>query len=332
MKLVICAALAAAFVGAGCGEREETVDPGTPEPFELLLDFFPNADHAGIYAAQANGDFEELGLDVEIRQPADPAAPIREVAAGRVDLAVSYEPEVFRARDQGLPVVSVAALVRRPLSSIISLPEARIDAPEDLEGKQVGTAGIDYQSAFLQAILGEAGVDPATVEEVNVGFNLSPALLTGKVDAVLGAFWNYEGVDLRLRGKRPEIIRVDDAGIPTYNELVLVANADTLEEDRDRISAFLAALSAGTSELERDPDMAIRGLLDANPDLDARLQRASVEETLPLFTPPEGKPFGYQDPTQWTEFGGFMQERGLLDSPPDAEASFTNDLLPGGGL
>ena len=331
MKPMICAVLLAAIALAGCGERDETVDPGAPQPFDLLLDYFPNADHAGIYAAQAGGEFEDLGLDVQIRQPADPAAPIREVAAGRVDLAVSYEPEVFRARDQGLPVVSVAALVGRPLDSIISLPEAGIERPEDLEGKSVGTAGIDYQSAFLQAILAEAGVDPATVEETNVGFNLSPALLTGKVDAILGAFWNYEGVDLRQRGKNPQIIKVDDAGIPTYNELVLVANVDTLEEDGDRIRAFLAALSTGTSELERDPDMAIRGLLDANPDLDPRLQRAVVDETLPLFQPPEGEPYGYQDPAQWTEFGAFMQERGLLESPPDAEAAFTNELLPGAG-
>ena len=275
---------------------------------------------------------QELGLDVQIRQPADPAAPIREVAAGRVDLAVSYEPEVFRARDQDLPVVSVAALVQRPLDSIISLPEARIRRPEDLEGKRVGTAGIDYQSAFLQAIVEEAGVDPATVEETNVGFNLSPALLTEKVDAILGAFWNYEGVDLRQRGKDPQIIKVDDAGIPTYNELVLVANEDTLEEDGDRIRAFLAALSAGTSALERDPDKAIRALLDANPDLDPQLQRAVVDKTLPLLQPPEGEPYGYQDPAQWTEFGAFMQERGLLESPPEAAAAFTNELLPGEGL
>jgi len=324
--------LALTALAAGCGEREETVEPGTPEPFELLLDYFPNADHAGIYAAQADDQFEELGLDVEIRAPADPAAPIREVAAGRVDLAVSYEPEVFRARAQGLPVVAVGALVQRPLDSIISLPEGGVARPEDLAGKRVGTAGIDYQSAFLQTILEEAGVDPASVEEVNVGFNLTPALLTGRVDAVLGAFWNYEGVDLRLRGKDPRIIKVDDAGVPDYDELVLVANEEAIENEGDRISAFIAGLAAGTAELERNPDAAVDALLEANPDLDPELQREVVAVTSPLFLPPSGEPYGYQDPAQWDEFARFMQQRGLLESPPDPGATFTNELLPGEGL
>ncbi len=328
MPLLLLAFVAALV--AGCGEREEVVGPGAAQPFELMLDFFPNADHAGIYAAQGNGHFEDVALDVAIRQPADPAAPIKEVAAGRVDLAVSYEPEVLRARDEGLPVVAVGALVQKPLTSIISLPEANIRGPADLEGRRVGTAGIDYQSAFLRAILEKAGVDPVTVEETNVGFNLSPALLTGKVDAVLGAFWNYEGTDLRLRGKDPEIIRVERAGVPTYNELVLVANEDSLEEDSDRIRAFVAALSQGTADLDRDPDSAIRALLEANPDLDPQLQREVVKVTLPLFEPPAGRPYGYQDPRQWDDFGQFMLDAGILNEEP--EGAFTNELLPGEGL
>ena len=166
-----------------------------------MLDYFPNADHAPIYAAEAAGYFKEAGIDVEIRQPPDPAAPLKQLAAGRVDLAISYEPEVLRARDKGLNVVSVGALVQRPLTSIISLPKAKIRKPADLEGKTVGTAGIDYQSAYLRTILLEAGVTPSTVKERNVGFGLVPALLTGKVDATLGAFWNYEGVDLKRRGQ-----------------------------------------------------------------------------------------------------------------------------------
>ena len=153
------------------------------------------------------------------------------MAAGRVDLAISYEPEVLRARDKGLRVVAVGAIVRKPLTSIISLPRAGIRSPDDLEGKTVGTAGIDYQSAFLRTILLTPGVDPKTVKERNVGFGFSAALLTRKVDATLGAFWNYEGVELRLKGRRPRIIRLEKAGVPTYDELVLVANADALERD-----------------------------------------------------------------------------------------------------
>ena len=332
MKLLVALVCAAALAVAGCGEKEDVLQPSGSKQLELMLDYFPNADHAGIYAAQTGGDFKEAGLDVKIRQPPDPAAPIKQVAAGRVDLAISYEPEVLRARDQGLRVVSVGALVQKPLTSIISLPKAKISKPADLKGKTVGTAGIDYQDAYLRAILSEAAVDPGSVKVRNVGFGFSAALITGKIDAALGAFWNYEGEELRLRGKRPRIIGIEKAGVPTYNELVLVANESALERDRDKIRAFIGAISRGTRDLRRDPGKAIDGLLEANPDLDPKLQRASVDVTLPLFFPPAGKPFGWQDPAQWDEFSAWMKENHLLDNPPDPAASYDNDLLPGAGL
>jgi putative hydroxymethylpyrimidine transport system substrate-binding protein len=325
-------ALALAAFGAGCGEKKDVLEPQGSKEVQLLLDYFPNADHAGIYAAQAGGQFKEAGLDVKIRQPSDPAAPIKQVAAGRVDLAVSYEPEVLRARDQGLHVIAVGALVREPLSSIISLPRARIRAPKDLEGKRVGTAGIDYQAAYLRTILDDAGVDATRTTTRNVGFNLVPALLTRKVDAILGGFWNYEGVDLSLRRRKPRIIRVNDAGVPTYDELVLVANEDALERDGDKLRAFIGALSRGTAALRANQARGIRGLLRANPDLDPRLQRASVKVTLPLFLPLKGKPFGFQDSAAWSRFADWMRVNKLLKHPPDAAAAHTNELLPGSGL
>jgi putative hydroxymethylpyrimidine transport system substrate-binding protein len=331
MKRVVPLLLLLALL-TGCGEKNDVLEPSGSKRVELMLDYFPNADHAGIYAAQAGGDFEQAGLDVEIRQPADPAAPLKQLAAGRVDLAISYEPEVLRARDKGLNVVSVGAVVQKPLTSIISLPGAKIRKPADLKGKTVGTAGIDYQSAYLRTILEEAGVDPDSTKVRNVGFGLVPALLTGKVDAVLGGFWNYEGTDLRLRGKHPRIIRMDAAGVPSYNELVLVANADALDRDRDKLRAFIGALSRGTRALRTDPEGAIDGLLEANRDLDPELQRAAVKVTLPLFLPPRGKPFGWQDPAQWDAFGAWMQENELLENPPDVRAAYDNALLPGSGL
>jgi putative hydroxymethylpyrimidine transport system substrate-binding protein len=329
-KLALLAALG--MLLAGCGEKEDVLEPSGSKRVELMLDFFPNADHAGIYAAQAGGHFEQAGLDVEIRTPSDPSAPIKQVAAGKVDLAISYAPEVFRARDIGLRVVSIAAIVQEPLTSIISLPKAKIRSPRDLKGKTVGTAGIDYQTAYLGTILAEAGLNSDSVKVRNVGFNLTPALLTGKVDATLGSFWNYEGTDLRLRGKRPQIIRMEDAGVPTYNELVLVANEDALERDSGKLRAFIGALSRGTRDLRDDPDKAIEGLLDANPDLDPELQRAVVEVTLPLFFPPEGRPYGWQDPEQWDAFSAWMMESGLLQQPPDPPSAYENGLLPGAGL
>jgi putative hydroxymethylpyrimidine transport system substrate-binding protein len=297
-----------------------------------MLDYLPNADHAGIYAAQANGNFKQAGLDLKIRQPTDAAAPLKQVAAGRADLAISYEPEVLRARDKGLKVVAVGALVREPLTSIISLPASKIRSPKDLKGTTVGTAGIDYQSAYLRTVLLDAGVNPNTVKERNVGFGLNQSLLTKKVDATLGAFWNVEGVELALKRKHPRIIKIQDAGVPTYDELVIVANEDALARDGDKIRAFISALSRGTRALAADPSKEIDGLLDANPDLDAKLQRASLKVTLPLLLPAKGATFAYQDPKQWQEFTAWMLENKLVTKIPDAGGAFTNRFLPGRGL
>jgi putative hydroxymethylpyrimidine transport system substrate-binding protein len=318
----------AALLLAGCGERKERTKPGTTEQFQLMLDFLPNADHAGIYAAQANHHFSDVGLDVKIRVPSDPAAPIRQVAAGKVDLAVSYEPEVLRARDHGLKVVSVGALVQRPLTTIIALPGSKIRKPADLRGKTVGTAGIDYQHAFLQTILERAAVPPASVKERNVGFNLVPALLTKKVDAILGGFLNYEAVELRQRKKKPVVIPVDKVGVPAYDELVFVTSESAAKENADAIRGFLGAVARGTRDLRSDP---VGPLIKANPDLDEKLQRAAVKVTLPLFQPPSGKPFGYQAPERWRAFADFMRKSGLIEHAASSKGAFTNELLPGQG-
>ena len=328
---LLCAVLAAALVMSGCGEKKEPLKPGSAVPFSVMLDFFPNADHAGIYAAQAAGYFKQAGLDLKLRTPSDPSLPLKEVAAGRVDLAISYEPELLRARDQGLHVVAVGALVQKPLTSIISLDKPAITKPEQLAGKTVGTAGIDYQSAYLKTILAAAQVDPASVHEQNVGFNLVPALVTGKVDAILGGYWNYEGVQLRLEKRHPHILRVDQVGVPTYNELVLVANSDGLDQEGPKIRRFIGALSRGVRDLERDQSSAIEGLLKANPDLDPALQRASVKVTLPVFLPPAGKPYGWQEPAEWSAFATWMHQNGILKGSSTVGA-FTNQFLPGQGL
>ena len=330
MRRLAAATAALALLAAGCGEKEETVRGPGAQPFEVLLDYFPNADHAPIYAALGGKEFERAGLDVKIRRPSDPAAPIKQVAAGRVDLALSYEPEVMRARDKGLRVVAVGALVRGPLTSIISLPKAKIDGPEDLRGKTIGTAGIDYQSAYLDSILAAQDIPRGSVKVRNVGFNLTPMLLTGKVDATLGAFWNYEGIDLAQRGKKPRIIRMDEAGVPVYDELVFVANASALESQGPRIRRFIAAVARGARAMRRDPERGVRPLLEANRDLDAKLQRAVVKATMERFVPPRGKPYGWQEPREWSAFADWMHAKGLVKEPPSK--AFTNDLLPGQGI
>ena len=317
----------AAPIAAGCGSSGST--SSGQRPVTLMLDFFPNADHAPIYAAQADGRFKAEKVGVKVRAPSDPSLPIKLVAAGKVDLGISYEPELLRARDRGLPVEGVAALVRTPLTTIISLPKAGIRTAADLRGKTVGTAGIDYQTAYLQAILSRAHVPPSSVKQRNVGFDLVPALLTGKVDAILGGYWNYEAVDLRQRGKDPQVIRIEQAGVPDYDELVIVARTATVKKDPERIKSFLAGLAAGAADLRSDRSKGVDALLHANPDLKRGLQEESARVTLPYFEPVAGKPYGYMDPGSWQAFARFMAANHLLKSA-NVTGAFTNSLLPSG--
>lgn len=325
--LAIALAVFAALTAAGCGEKSE--GGGAPERLDLALDFFINPDHVGIYAAESAGYFEDAGLDVRPRVPSDPSAPIRLVAAGQVDLAISYEPEVILARDQGLDVVAVGALVQEPLTSLISLPAGRIAEPADLAGKTVVTAGIPYQAAYLETILQRNGVNPSEVEQVDVGLNLLQPLLSGRADAMFGGFRNIEGVQLELEGRDPSVVPVDELGIPAYDELVLVASGERLEEDPEAIRLFIDALERGTADAAADPAAATTALLEASEELDPKLTRAEVLETLPLLEPPKGKPFGYMDPAEWQRFAGFLVDRGQVETRFDAEDLLSNELLPG---
>jgi putative hydroxymethylpyrimidine transport system substrate-binding protein len=174
-------------------------------------------------------------------------------------------------------------------------------------------------------------VNPESVQEKDVGFNLVASLASHKVDAILGGYWNYEGVQLALAKRHPHILRLDQVGVPTYNELVLVANADGLDQNGPKIRRFIGALSRGTSYLQRDPQKAIEGLLKSNPDLDPRLQQESVKVTMPDFVAPAGKPYGWQDPAEWNGFATWMHDNGILNSA-SAIGAFTNEFLPGQGL
>jgi putative hydroxymethylpyrimidine transport system substrate-binding protein len=336
IRRLTCALLvvACAVTVAACGEKTESTNAPKRESVRVMLDFFPNADHAGLYAAQGTGAFRKAGLDVALQAPSDPSAPLKLLAAGKVDLAISYEPELLLARDKGQQLVAVGALVQKPLTSVMSIGRKAIADPRQLAGKTVGTAGIPYQSAYLKAILGDAGVDPGRVKEVNVGFNLVPAMLSGRVDATLGAFWNYEGVQLAQQRKRPKIIRMEKAGVPTYNELVIVARRDDLDtEGGAKVRRFLRALAQGMKALKQDPATGIEPLLRANRDLDRKLQEASVKATMPVFFPADtSKPFGFMAPGEWAAYGDWMARNRLLRNPPDAARALTDEFLPGQGI
>jgi len=330
--LVLTAALLALGLAA-CGEKKETAGAGTIERVNLMLDYLPNADHAGIYAAISSGEFKAAQLDVRPRTPSDPSAPLKLLAAGKADLAISYEPELLLARAQGADLVSIGALVQKPLTSLVSIGRKAIRRPAELEGRTVGTAGIPYQDAYLKTILQQAGADPARVKSINVGYNLVPALLTKRVDAVLGMFWNVEGVELQRRHKKPVILRMDALGVPTYDELVVVARAQDVRSRGPLLRRFMRALARGHERVRRNVGTGVAALVKANPDLDPALQRAQVQATLPVFFPTDRtRPFGYQDPVAWQRYAKWMTDNGLLTTPQTAQRAFTNEFLPGEGI
>jgi putative hydroxymethylpyrimidine transport system substrate-binding protein len=322
----------------GCGEKSEpdpasTGSTGKAAPFRVILDYLPNADHAGIYAAQESGAYRRAGLDVTITPPPDPSAPLKLLAAGKADLAISYEPELLLARDRGADLVAVGALVQKPLTALMGLGKNAPRTPQDLRGKRVGTAGIPYQSAYLKTILKTAGVDAGSVKETNVGFNLVPAMVSGKVDATLGAFWNIEGVDLARRDRHPVIQRMDALGVPPYAELVFVARRRALDQNKAKlVRRFIQATARGHLALKDDPQVGVKGLLRADPGLDPGLVQAQVRATLPAFFPVGDHPFGYQDPAAWERYARWMEDNGLIRRPLNGDAAVSNEFLPGQGL
>jgi putative hydroxymethylpyrimidine transport system substrate-binding protein len=332
------AALLVALTGlilAGCGEKTEAVTgaAGSSQPFTLMLDWVPNADHAGIYQALADGDFAKAGLDLHVQIPSDPAAPLKLVAAGKVDAAISYEPELLLARNQNLPLVSVAALVQRPLTSIVSVGSKHITSPAKLRGKRVGDAGIPYQHAYLTTILAQAGVPQSSVKEINVGENLVPAMLSGRVDATLGAYWNVEAVQLAQLHKHPNVIHMEQVGVPNYDELVVVVRKNTIVNHPDLVRRFVQALGRGYEAVRRNPQTAVDNLVHASSGLDPKLQLASVTATLPAFFPANpAHPWGWQDPKQWGAYGQWMLSHHLISNPNAVLDASTNELLAGQGL
>jgi putative hydroxymethylpyrimidine transport system substrate-binding protein len=244
--------------------------------------------------------------------------PIKLVAAGRADLGISYEPELFFAQQHHAPVVAVSAIVPTALNSVIVPGDTGVRTPADLRGTTIGVDGSDSTAAYLDTMLRTVGLDPQhDVHTVNVGFNLLPALLGGKVDAIAGGFQNIEGAQLEVRGLHPVVFPVDRYGVPPYDELVVVANSDRLRNDaryRTTVRSFVAGLAAGTRYAKSHPDAALAAM-QAHASSDYRsVLETSVPDTLRLL---DTTPL---DPKAWDRFGRWMQAQGLLDGPADGAA------------
>ncbi|MBP2167259.1 putative hydroxymethylpyrimidine transport system substrate-binding protein [Erwinia toletana] len=246
----------------------------------LMLDWYINPDHAPIMVAEQIGAFKQEGLEVKIVPPSDPALPPRLVAAGKADLAITYQPQLHFFADQGLPLMRVGTLINSPLNTVMTL-DKNITSPADLRGKKIGYSVSGIEEATLSAMLRQQKLSTGDVKMINVNFQLTSALLAGQVDAIIGGYRNIEALELELQGKKPVVLNVEDYGVPAYDELIIVANK--AEVNQPKIKKFLAALQKGARYLQAHPEQTWSSFASSHPELNTELNRRAWQKTLPLF-------------------------------------------------
>ncbi len=290
-----------------------TSAPRAAEKLTVILDWFVNPDHGPLVVAREKGFFAAEGLEVELVAPADPNDPPKLVAAGRADIAVSYQPQLHLQVAEGLPLVRIGTLVATPLNSLVVLAAGPITSIEDLDGRKVGFSVGGFEDALLGAMLEKYGLSLDRVTLVNVNFSLSPSLIGGQVDAVIGAFRNFELNQMDLVGAPGRAFFPEEEGVPAYDELIYVARADRLDDPRLR--AFLTAVERATLWLVNHPGEAWEIFKATGPELDDELNARAWRDTLPRFAL---RPAAL-DTGRYLRFAAFLRERGLIGEPPPVE-------------
>lgn len=280
----------------------------------LVLDWFVNPDHAPLVVAQEMGLFAQQGLDVEIVEPADPNDPPKLVAAGQADIAISYQPQLHLQVAAGLPVARIGTLVATPLNTLLALADGPVNAIPDLKGRRVGYSVGGFEEALLGAMLEKHGLALSEVRLINVNFALSQALLSDQVDAVVGAFRNFELNQLAIEGRPGRAFFPEEEGVPPYDELIFIAARDRLADGR--LPRFLAAVERGALYLVNHPEEGWAHFLKGHPDLDDELNRRAWRDTLPRFAQSPAA----LDPGRYGRFADFLAARGLIAAPPPVGA------------
>jgi putative hydroxymethylpyrimidine transport system substrate-binding protein len=309
------AAAAICLALAGCGSS--SADAPNRDA-TLLLDFTPNAVHAGIFSAVRRGYDEAEGVTLHVRTPPSGADATKLLLAGRVDFAVLDIHDLALARAKGRDIVGVLALVQRPLAAVLAQPS--VHTPRDLEGRRVGVTGLPSDDAVLASIVKGAGGDPAQVHKVTIGFNAVQSLLADRV-AGATAFWDVEGVAFRGRRSDAREFRVDDYGAPPYPELVLTTTRHTIDDEPGLVSSTVRALVRGYEFTTTDPDSSEQDLLAANHGLDARQTAAQLDALDGAFVGAENQ-VGVLDPAALRRWAAWEARFGIVDRPPDVDAMF----------
>lgn len=276
------------------------------EKVTLLLDWFINPDHAPIMVAEQIGAFKEAGLEVEIVPPADPSMPPRLVAAKQGDLAISYQPQLYMYAEQGLPLVRVGTIVNSPLNTLAVLEKSGIKSMADFKGKKIGFSVSGVEEATLGMMLKEGGLTMKDITMVNVNFQLVSSLMSGQVDAVIGGYRNFEATEIRDLGVEPKLFNVEEHGVPTYDELIVLANKDSVNDPK--IKKFMLALKKGTEYLLAHPDETWEAFAKKYPDLNNKLNKTAWKDTLPMFAK---DPLAL-DVARYTNYGKFLFDNKLI--------------------
>jgi len=276
----------------------------------LILDWSINPDHAPLYVAHEKGFFREAGLKVRMIEPGDPNSPPRLVAAGRYELAISYQPQLHMQVDKGLPLVRVGTLIGTPLNSLVVLKSGPIKSIRDLKGRKIGYSVGGFEEALLRAMLAKHGMKMSDVTLVNVNFSLSPALMAGRVDAVIGAFRNFELNQMEIEGQPGRAFFPEREGVPAYDELIFVAHRKFVADPR--LPRFLKAVKRGVAELRRDPQASWKLFIKDRRKLNNELNRRAWRDTLPHFS---NDPAAL-DAERYLRFARFMKAQELIKKVP----------------
>ena len=315
-------ALVAAVALAGCGSSG--AGKGATANATLVLDFTPNAVHAGIYEALARGDARRAGVRLHIVVPSASTDSIKLLETGRANFAILDIHDLAIARERGQDIVGVMAIVQRPLAAVVASP--RITSPRALAGQTVGVTGVPSDTAVLRSVVAGGGGDPARVKTITIGFNAVADLLAGRVSGAT-AFWNDEGVTLRQRDPGVHVFKVDQYGAPSYPELVVCATASSLRSDPALARSVVHALADGYQQVLADPAAGERALESQVPGLDRQLVHAQLSALLPVFDHPGGR-VGALDPGRLRAWARWELRFGIVRRLPDVGAMFTQRFLP----
>lgn len=316
MKFIVLFILSIFVIG--CGNEKE---------LSLALDWYPNSNHAGIYSAIDEGFFDEEGIKLSVYTPSDPTAIISSVASGRDDFGLSYHPDILQAQSAGLEIVSVLSISQHPLNSIMTLKKSSIKNPSDLRGKVVGYPGIPSNKAMLETVLSSQNININDVETVDVGFELVKALVSGSVDAIIGAYWTHESIVMELQGYEIEIMRLEEWGVPDYYELILITNKSFLEENKSDVEKVVNSFKKGYEFSIINPQESITSLISIAGEeiVEEDVERAGVELLIPMWQS-NNLPFGHQDISKWEETYEWMYQNNFLEKELIIENLFIDEF------